>query len=664
MSEFGGLSEDQRAALLHTVITLRRHLEDDLLRRLEGDFGVHPNGTVEPLDALPNLDEAGRALYADIVAALEHQANQGMRPPQAVRALVHEVAFTWLNRLAALRLLEERGVFPESLRRGLRSNGFLYFAAEHPPALSLYQANRREEAYLLYLRHLCAQMNRHIQVLFDVDDLPARLTPSYRALLEAVDALNATDLAAVWNFDETLGWIYQYFTPREQREQARSESAAPRNREELAVRNQFYTPRYGVAFLTENTLGALWAAMRKGDTALLDRCTMLIRPRTGWPHVPAVDPRELTVLDPACGSGHFLLYAFDLLLTIYEEAYDDESLGRALRSDFPDREAFRRAIPRLIVEHNLFGIDIDLRAVQIAALSLFLRAHRAWQRMGVRGAERPSIERMHLAVAEPMPGEVDLLKAFVRGLRDRVPGEAHHAALGKLIHGLWALLQQADELGSLLRLEADLHRLQAELHAEWKVPVVPYRTTLVGPDRQPVQRILDLGSAADRDFWENLEALVLDALQRFAEEQSNGRRALRRLFARDAARGWAFLETLQRRYWVVLMNPPFGEPVPATKDYLKQHYPRSKQDLYAAFVERGLELLHPGGRLGAITSRTGFFLKTFQAWREEILMGEGRLVALADLGYGVLDTAMVETAAYVVEKPYLMRSKGGTHAFK
>ena len=664
MSNFGGLTEAQRAALLRTVTALRRRLEADLLRRLEGEFGVHPDGTVEPLEALPNLDEEGRALYADIVAALAHKRHQGLSDAEAVRALVHEVAFTWLNRLAALRLLEERGVFRESLRRGLRSAGFLYFAAEDPEAYRLYQANRREEAYLLYLRHLCDRMGQHIQVLFDVNDLPARLTPSPRALIEVVEQLDDEALAAVWQVDETIGWIYQYFTPREQREQARAASAAPRNREELAFRNQFYTPRYVVAFLTENTLGAVWAAMRQGHTALLETCPMLISPREGWPQIPPVDPRELTVLDPACGSGHFLLYAFDLLLTIYEEAYADETLGRDLRRDFPNRDAFRREVPRLILEHNLFGIDIDVRAVQIAALALYLRAQRAWEEMGLPAAQRPPVERINIAVAEPMPGEVDLLKEFVRTLGQRYAlSPEHHQALGTLIHRVWQVLQQAGELGSLLRPEEDLHAAMEEVRRQWRVPVVPHQITLLGPDQPPLQYTLDLGEAVDRDFWEAVDALVFQALAEYAEAQDNGRRALRRLFARDAARGWAFLETLQRRYWVVLMNPPFGDPVPNTKDYLKQHYPRTKHDLYAAFVERGLQLLHPGGRLGAITSRTGFFLKTFQAWREDILMSEGRLAALADLGYGVLDTAMVETAAYVVEKPSSKHPQGGDHGF-
>ena len=100
---------------------------------------------------------------------------------------------------------------------------------------------------------------------------------------------------------------------------------------------------------------------------------------------------------------------------------------------------------------------------------------------------------------------------------------------------------------------------------------------------------------------------------------------------------------------MVLMNPPFGESSKPSKSYIEQTYPRTKNDIYTAFVERWLGKLVPGGTLGAITSRTGFFLSSFQKWRDEILLKECNLIVFADLGYGVLDTAMVETAAYCLE---------------
>ncbi len=647
----GGLNEDQRNRLLQMVIGVRRLLEADISRRLESEYGIHEDGTVEEEDALPNLDAAGLALRHEEIAYLNHLKAQGRTAEAAVHALILELAFTWLNRLAALRMLEERGVFRESIRRGLESQGFRFFAAQDDVAYHLYQSNRNDEAYVRYIQHLCEQMNHRVHVLFDMDGIAGHLLPSPLALLEVVAALNDPDLADVWRHDETLGWIYQYFTPRELRKQARKESAAPRNQEELAFLNQFYTPRYVVEFLTDNALAAQWTAMRGGKTALLEQCRMLIRSREGWPEVsPVQDPRDFTVLDPACGSGHFLLYAFDLFVTIYHEAYEDPDLGASLREEFPDPEAFRRQVPRLILEENLYGVDIDVRAVQIAALALYLRAQRAWQEMDISMTERPLVERVNIAIAEPLPGEVNFLSEFVRGLRSRVASEEQLGVLGSLVRAAWHEMQQTGELGSLLRVEYGMENARQEALKHWKVPLVSVQMRIFSPQKAPAQHILDLSEAADMDFWENLDMLVEEALEEYAAQHKNGDAPLRRMFSRDAEQGFAFIALMRRRYRVVLMNPPFGDPTPGSKAYLAKHYPRTKNDLYAAFVERGLELLQPGGRLGAITSRTGFFLKSFQRWREEVLMGEGRLVALADLGYGVLDTAMVETAAYVVEK--------------
>ena len=109
------------------------------------------------------------------------------------------------------------------------------------------------------------------------------------------------------------------------------------------------------------------------------------------------------------------------------------------------------------------------------------------------------------------------------------------------------------------------------------------------------------------------------------------------------------------------MNPPFGESSKPAKGLIEKQYPRTKNDVYAAFVEQGLNRLNGGGLLGAITSRTGFFLSSFQKWREEVLLGIANPTVFADLGYGVLDTAMVETAAYCLRKALPVKSLRGEH---
>jgi hypothetical protein len=138
------------------------------------------------------------------------------------------------------------------------------------------------------------------------------------------------------------------------------------------------------------------------------------------------------------------------------------------------------------------------------------------------------------------------------------------------------------------------------------------------------------------------------ALARFVREETGATNTRRRLFADDAAHGVALLAMAEKKFDAVLMNPPFGASSLRAKRDFEKAYPRTKNDVYAAFVERGTEILASRGRLGAITSRSGFFVSSFQKWRTDVLDAAPPVV-VADLGNGVLDGAMVETAAYCLE---------------
>jgi hypothetical protein len=395
----------------------------------------------------------------------------------------------------------------------------------------------------------------------------------------------------------------------------REESQAPRNSRELAVRNQFFTPRYVVQFLTDNTLGRIWYEMRGTKTVLAEKCEYMVR-KPGEEFAPRAkkDPRDLRVLDPACGSGHFLLYAFDLLLAIYEEAYTDsespksEATRRTLAEDFSTIDGLRRAVPGLILAHNLHGVDIDPRCAQIGQLALWMRAQRAYRDFGITRAERPQIRRSHMVVAEALVTDDELTKEFTANLGD--------AELGRVFTALVDVLKLAGDMGLLLRVETLLAR-QTE-------------------------------RGQTGDLFAPPEERIRGALARFVSK--GGRPNTRkRLFAEDAMQGIGLLGIAERKYDVVLMNPPFGAGSARAKDDFEKAYPRTKSDVYAAFVERAVELLSHRARIGAITSRTGFFLSSFQKWREEILLSKAPPVVFADLGAGVLDSAMVETAAYCLE---------------
>jgi hypothetical protein len=215
-------------------------------------------------------------------------------------------------------------------------------------------------------------------------------------------------------------------------------------------------------------------------------------------------------------------------------------------------------------------------------------------------------------------------------------------------------MRLAGEAGSLLKMDAEIQEAIEQAREAfssellYRKEVEGYLIPEVAPQRQPT--LFDFADLPDRTrFWDRAEQEILKALKAYAEQAEGEQATQKRLFAQDVARGFAFVDLCRMRFDLALMNPPFGEACTASKAFLAITYPRTKNDLYAAFVERGLSLLHPRGLLGAITSRTGFFLSSFQKWREEILLQEAQPTVFADLGYGVLDTAMVETAAYCLE---------------
>ncbi len=580
-----------------------------------------------------------------IVAAIEHKRAAGMSAAEAVVDYLRDAAFTTLNRFVALKMLEARELLQECITKGEQSGGYRKFCGLAPGVALLPES----AGYRLYIESLFDELSTEVKVLFDRRDTASVLWPKRQTFNELLGLLNAAELADVWSEDETIGWVYQFFNSGDERKKMREESQAPRNSPELAVRNQFFTPRYVVQFLADNTLGRLWLEMHGEKTRLVKCCEYLVRPADEPVRPrPKKDPRDLRVLDPACGSGHFLLYCFYLLLIIYEEAWEDQASGirsqvseRTLREDYRDLAALRQAVPALIIEYNLCGVDIDPRCAQIAALALWLRAQRAYKDFGVAASERLPIQQTHIVVAEPMPGDAALVEEFAARLDPPL--------LRDLFRKMVSEMRLAGELGTLIPVEEGI---AAELRRAREQFVKQRQTTAFLPSMEPVRKQgeLDLSGIDDDRFFHEAEASIVDALRHFAEAAAGGASVRRRLFAGDAAQGIALIDLLRTRFDVVLMNPPFGAASLAAKKEFEKAYPRTKNDIYAAFVERGIGLLHPHGLLGAITSRTGFFLSSFQKWREEILLKEAPPVVFADLGYGVMDAAMVEAAAYCLEK--------------
>ena len=623
-----------RNRLQRLVNDARRVLEEEFTRQLQNDYGLDPtSGTVTVLENLRHLSDAQRETARILRDTLAHYRASGEANEQTgLERIVREQAFTVLNRLAALRMAEARGILIESVGHGYQARGFQLYARLAGTGLG-----ETGDAYRVYLFSVFDELAQDLPGLFDRYSPQGRLFPRESVLLHVLALVNDAEIEPLWGEDETIGWIYQYFNSREERKAMREASQAPRNSRELAVRNQFFTPRYVVEFLVDNTLGRLWFDATGGQTALRDRCRyLLVKPDEQPPAATHPrDPRTLKLLDPACGSMHFGLHAFDLFEVIYDEAWEwnlpspsgrgvgGEGSGawgeglKPLRETYASRGDYLRDVPRLIIEHNLYGVDIDPRAAQIASLALWLRAQRAWHDAGVKARDRPPIGRGHVVAAVAPPAEKDL--------RQQVAAELDHLD-ADLFEKTLQLLKGLPELGVLLQVERELPHLIRQVYGEH------------GPMFKDV----------DMEQWQKAETRLRVALTEFAQAAKATYQG--RLFAQDALQGLRLIDLTREAFDVVVMNPPFGALSSGVKDRLAKAYPRSKNDLLAIFVERGLELLRPGGRLGAITSRTCFFLSSFQKWREDIVLGVAEPEVMADLGHGVMDDAMVEAAAYCLIK--------------
>ncbi|WP_449256346.1 BREX-1 system adenine-specific DNA-methyltransferase PglX [Bosea sp. (in: a-proteobacteria)] len=617
------MEKDTRSLLQSVTQRARALLTEDIYEQLQGTYDVMPDGAIAPEPGI-HLNERQRLLRPRIVAAIQHKQAAGMKPVDAVKDYVRDAAFTTFNRYAALKLLEARNLVLECVTRGDQSSGYLEFTGLLPGIRLLPDG----EGYRLYLESVFDELSTEVKVLFDRRDPASALWPKRATFETLLDILNAPELASVWFEDETIGWVYQYFNSTDERRKMRDESQAPRNSRELAIRNQFFTPRYVVEFLVDNTLGRLWFNWTGGQTNLRDRCQYLLAKPDEKPEPTGSlrDPRTIKLLDPACGSMHFGLYAFDLFHEIYREAWDWEqthgagSLDKVTRGEaslkpltetYADIDAFLRDVPRMIIQYNIYGVDIDPRAAQIASLALWLRAQRAWHDADVNAQHRPQIGRGQVMAAAAPPVEADLRKRF---MADLDPLDAY------LFEQTLFMLKGLPELGVLLQVEKELPAL--------------IRKAFGGHG--------DLFRTHDMALWEKAENRLRVALKAFGHAAQSSYQG--RLFAEDALQGLRIMDISPMAFDVIVMNPPFGLPSPAAREYIDEHYFGAHGDIYASFVARAIELA-PNGFVGCITSSSFLLSPRMEEFRKKLLP---RINCIADFGLGVMDDAMVRSAVYIL----------------
>jgi hypothetical protein len=607
----------------------------DLDRELER-LGIAPDGTAIPIDALPNPTAAERRarIAADAYLTAAMNGLKGTEAEQKRRAareeFVERAAYTWINRLLALRTMEARGLIDETLRANPDYEGIpeaLFVLRQTDPA----RCAGADGGWWAVVEDACKVQAAFLPGLFDLGDPSAALRPSTAALLRCVALIGGVpagftlaEADAAFAGPDAIGWAYQFY---QEAAKARvyeklGSGGKAASRAEIAAATQLFTEPYMVQWLLQNSLGRSYHEAYP-DSKLPEAWAYYIRQRPEGQTAPE-SPRPLEALDlidPCCGSGHFLREAFDIFAAMYCERHPHLSAA-----EIADR----------ILERHLHGIDLDPRAAQLAALTLYLRA---WEfvkdegkRQKAKGLASITYHPPALNIATTpsfsnlQPSSFILQPFLTRHLR-RHPQDR---LLAPLLEGVFKALEQADILGSLLR---PAEHIEAAMKALQQPHTVPMD---FDADDAALRRTIT--TMARHDPAE-LKRMLLDRVaQSFAAESGNADDVAAQLFGREAERGVRLLQLLDRKYAVVATNPPYmgsknmGMPL---KKYVERHYPEGKRDLFASFILRSLELCRSGGRVAMITLHTFLATTSFVELRKKILQ-VSKIDKFVHLGTGTM----------------------------
>lgn len=634
------------------TLDARATLETEAGRQLEGIYGWLPDGKFADPSRYPAIQqiEAAAETRRRLEAYAEEEKAAGIAAPEARARIVRETAFTWLNRLVALRMMEERKIIKSTVGKLDKSNGFIFWLVadgnEEMYALhgkgSLPQNAMGEgpsdKAYRKFLLWQCDQLAKDVSVLFDSANLSSRLFPRPPVLKEIVDAMNRDGLVEAWQAgnEETVGWVYEGFIDEENKavfeKFGKGKKVKP---DEIGAATQRFTPKWIVRFLVENSLGKLWVDMYP-DSRLVEKLAYLV-PTQKIEYFPR-PVKDITFLDPSCGSMHFGLVAFDLLVEMYQEEL--ENAGQPGWPEVPSVTS-NDEIPASIIANNIHGIDIDLRAVQLSALTLFLKARTLNKNCDFtdRNLICSNVEAITGGRLEEMVSQ------FPFG----------HPIYKRILEQVVSRMKDSDQLGSLLRLEKTIDDLILE---ERKRVDAKKQIEIPFPGATPEQFTTKEGV---EEFFE----IIFDQLLRYLDIFTKDSRVSGvdpGHLASEAAKGLRYLRLVSRQYDVVATNPPYlsrRNMSPVIAKHLDDHYSNTKGDLYAAFIARCLELAAPAGKVAMVTQQSFMFIKTYEKMRND-LEEAVFLDSMAHLGpkaFPNITGEKVNTSAFVLCKESIAQKR-------
>ena len=576
----------------------------DLERRLN-ELGVWRDRDAKPAEELPHLSIEDKAARRLVDGYLKLREEAGVGRDAAVSEFVRESAYSWANRLFALRCMEARTIIDEVILQkppyGGRSLAHYRFSKKNPEA-----CKGDDDGLFTVLFTEFARLAQDLPLVFNPKSPAVALRPSVAALKHCIALLSGTETVRgqeaatddVFAASDAFGWAYQYWNADEKDrvfKAVRTKKGSKIEGADIVPATQLYTEPYMVKFLVQNSLGALWMGMYP-DSTLCEQWEYYVKDVDRAP-VSRKPVREITFLDPALGSGHFHLESFDLFYAMYvEEAV------REKRTTTP------REICATILNNNLFGIDIDGRSVQIATAALWMKAKEIAK--DLLSSDLISFHGHLVATNIRLPKGKDHLKLF---LQKHPEDEQLRPALELVFQGL----EHADELGSLLQIEelvdAVLRRLKVESDNSKGTAT---EQDLFEPT--PVQGVLPMGS----EDYSNWKRDALSRLKTHFGAEALSPDPVQAFFGDSARKGLAFFDVLSLRYDVVCSNPPylgdkkFGSRL---KVLLKSLYPFAWKDLLAAFAIRQQMLSRIGGFSAHVTQHALLTLDKFTKLRVFLL---------------------------------------------
>jgi len=617
-----GLPKEKREKLRRLLPKLRSDIEKAFAIRLKS-IGIfsdcvtnHTHNIqcyIRPLESL-SLKEEDENLRKAVTFAIEREKGgfgnikEPERTKKAVKRYIQGCAYTVINRLSALKAMELRGLLEESVTRRSKYQGLSlreYKLRKENPGIS------PDELLKKALQQGFNDASKEIALLFDPKGPYAYIFPDPSDLRKIIEVLNEEIEESDWLADDILGWIYQFWNEEVRREYRTGRGRGSRKLPEpddVPIINQLYTPHWVVRVLTDNSLGRLWLEMKgrypeekaggkkpqviyenQERETIDDFCSYLVPLPAASHRIKYKHPEKIKVLDPACGSGHFLIYAFEVLWRIWKE---EEPLLK------PEKIATN------ILKFNLYGIDIDLRATQLASVGLYLKAKELikselekknlseWEISKRVKSFKP--EKMNIVCADTRLLDGERKETFLKFFED-------DPDLYEIVKKLFQELEYTYEYGSLIKVKSPFEKL----FKSRKKSAVEIRE-----EARQLQlfsekvRQLDLGPVPEEITFEHIKNVIDLFEKRAIKNHSVGDI----LFSIDAERSVGLLSLLMQKYDVVLMNPPYGDVTRRAKNYLKKHYPKTHNDVYSAFIEQAVGLVEEGGYVGMLTNLSFMYL--------------------------------------------------------